>query len=139
MKGYISNIEDLTKENADYRHVLYSGKHLQLVVMSILPGEEIGSETHSDTDQFFRIEHGNGRIVVDGVTHKVKSGDAAVVPAGAHHNLVCTGHEPLRIYTIYGPPHHLDKLKQATKAVADESSEAFDGVSTELNSPTVLL
>jgi mannose-6-phosphate isomerase-like protein (cupin superfamily) len=138
MKGYVANIEELTEENADFRRVLYSGPHLQLVLMSLHPGEEIGGETHADTDQFFRIEKGKGRVVIDGVPHKIKSGDAVVVPAGTHHNLICTGDKPLRVYTIYSPPHHRDQLVQATKAEADKSDETFDGNSTEHQPATVL-
>ena len=126
MKGYFGNIEELTEENADFRRVLYSGSKLQLVLMSVAPGEELGGEIHSDTDQFFRIEDGKGMIVVDGVTHKVSEGDGVVVPAGAHHNVICTGHDPLKLYTIYGPPHHRDGLVQKTKADAAATDEAFD-------------
>jgi mannose-6-phosphate isomerase-like protein (cupin superfamily) len=126
MKGYFASIEDLTEENTDFRRVLYSGSKLQLVLMAVPPGEELGGEIHSDTDQFFRIEEGKGMIVVDGVTHKVAEGDGIVVPAGAHHNVICTGHDPLKLYTIYGPPHHRDGLVQKTKADADASDEAFD-------------
>jgi mannose-6-phosphate isomerase-like protein (cupin superfamily) len=127
MKGYFGNIEHLTEENTDFRRVLYSGSMLQLVLMSVPPGEEIGGEIHSDTDQFFRVEEGKGMIVLDGVTHKVGEGDGIVVPAGAHHDVICTGHDPLKLYTIYGPPHHRDGLVQKTKAEADASDEAFDG------------
>ena len=139
MKGYIADIEHLTKDNASFRHVLYSGDHLQLVLMSLKPGEEIGGEIHSDTDQFFRIENGKGRIVIDGASHKLKSGDIAIVPAGAHHNLICCGNKPLSLYTIYGPPHHMDRLEQPTKAQADASTESFDGVPSEHQSPALLL
>ena len=131
MIGYVANIEELTEENTDFRRVLYSGTHLQLVLMSVAPGEELGGEIHSDNDQFFRIEDGKGMIVIDGVTHKVGSGDGIVVPAGAHHNLICTGHDVLKIYTIYGPPHHRDQLVQKTKAEADASDEDFEGEATE--------
>ena len=103
MNGYVADIEKLTEENADFRRVLYSGDKLQLVLMSIRPGEEIGGEVHADTDQFFRIEAGKGRVLIEGVTHKIKAGDGIVVPAGAHHNVICTGHDPLKLYTIYGP------------------------------------
>ena len=129
--GFAADIEELTEENTDFRRVLYSGGKLQLVLMSIGPGEEIGGEVHADTDQFFRIEDGKGRVVIEGVTHKVKAGDGIVVPAGAHHNVICTGHNPLKLYTIYGPPHHRDQLVQATKAEADASEETFDGQATE--------
>lgn len=131
MIGYVGNIEDLTKENTDFRRVLYSGSKLQLVLMSVKPGEELGGEIHADTDQFFRIEDGKGRIVIDGVTHKVKGGDGVVVPAGAHHNVICTGHHALKLYTIYGPPHHRDQLVQKTKAEADASDETFAGEASE--------
>lgn len=131
MIGYIGNIEELTEDNTNYRRVLYSGTKLQLVLMSLAPGEEIGGEIHSDTDQFFRIEEGKGRIVIDGTPHKILAGDGIVVPAGAHHNLICTGHEALKLYTIYGPPHHQDLLVQKTKAEADASDEAFEGQATE--------
>ena len=95
MIGYFEKIEKLAEENTDFRRVLYSGTKLQLVLMSLPPGGEIGGEIHSDTDQFFRIEAGKGRAVIDGVTHKLAPGDGIVVPAGAHHNVICTGHEPL--------------------------------------------
>jgi len=131
MIGFIGDIEELTEENTDFRRVLYSGSKLQLVLMSIAPGEEIGGEIHADNDQFFRIEDGEGRLVIDGETHKIKSGSGVVVPAGAHHNLICTGHQPLKVYTIYGPPHHRDQLVQKTKAEADASDEAFEGQATE--------
>lgn len=131
MIGYVADIEKLTEENTDFRRVLYSGTKLQLVLMSLKPGEEIGGEVHAETDQFFRIEDGKGRIVIDGVTHKVKGGDGLVVPAGAHHNVICTGHDALKLYTVYGPPHHLDQLVQTTKAEADASEEAFDGQASE--------
>lgn len=138
MDGYVTNIEDLVDENDCYRRVLYSGSHLQLVLMSLKPGEEIGGETHSDTDQFFRIEEGKGRMIIDGETHKVSSGDAILVPAGAHHNLICTGHEAMKLYTIYGPPHHLDQLRQMTRAEATDAKEAFDGKTTEQPGATLL-
>lgn len=131
MIGFHANIEELTEENANFRRVLYSGSKLQLVLMSLLPGEEIGGEIHADTDQFFRIEKGKGRVVIDGATHKIKAGDGFVVPAGAHHNVICTGHNSLKLYTIYGPPHHEDLLVQKTKAEADVSDETFGGQTTE--------
>jgi mannose-6-phosphate isomerase-like protein (cupin superfamily) len=131
MIGFVANIEELTQGNTDFRRVLYSGSRLQLVLMSLEPGEELGGEIHPETDQFFRIEAGKGRIVIDGVAHKVEPGDCAVVPAGTHHNLFCTGHEALKIYTIYGPSHHRDQLVQNTKAEADASEEAFEGAATE--------
>jgi mannose-6-phosphate isomerase-like protein (cupin superfamily) len=129
--GYVANIKELTEENTDFRRVLYSGSKLQLVLMCVKPGEELGGEIHADTDQFFRIEDGKGMAVIDGVTHKVKTGDGVVVPAGAHHNVICTGHYPLQLYTIYGPQHHRDQLVQKTKAEADTSEEAFEGETSE--------
>jgi mannose-6-phosphate isomerase-like protein (cupin superfamily) len=131
MKGFVANIEDLTEENDDFRHVLYTGKNVQLVLMSLKPGQDIGEETHKTHDQFFRIEKGKGEIAIDGVTHKLKSGVGIVVPAGAKHNLINTGDKPMKIYTIYGPPNHVDQLVQSTKSVALASSEHFDGRSTE--------
>jgi mannose-6-phosphate isomerase-like protein (cupin superfamily) len=137
MIGYVANIEELTEENTDFRRVLYSGTKLQLVLMSLGPGTEIGGEIHADTDQFFRIEEGKGMVVIDGVTHKVKAGDGILVPADTHHNVICTGHEPLKLYTLYGPPHHTDQLVQETKAQADASDEAFCGQATEQASEVV--
>ncbi len=131
MIGYVGNIEELTDENTDFRRVLYSGTKLQLVLMSLEHGTEIGGEIHADTDQFFRIEEGKGMVVIDGVTHKVKAGDGIVVPAGAHHNVICTGHKALKLYTLYGPPHHEDQLVQKTKAEANASDEGFSGAATE--------
>ena len=131
MIGFTGNIEELTEENTNFRRVLYSGAKLQLVLMSLEPGEEIGGEIHTDTDQFFRFEDGEGRLVLDGVTHKVGPGVGVVVPAGAHHNVICTGHDTLKLYTIYGPAHHQDQLVQKTKAQADKSHEHFDGRATE--------
>ena len=137
MIGYVASIEDATEANTDFRRVLYTGSKLQLVVMSVASGEELGGEIHADTDQFFRVEQGKGMIVIDGVTHKVKPGDGMVVPAGAHHNVICTGHSALKLYTIYGPPHHRDGLVQKTKAEADASDEEFDGKTTEQTAKAV--
>lgn len=134
MFGYVADIETLTGENTDFRRVLYSGPNLQLVLMSLRPGEEIGAETHKHTDQFFRIESGKGRIEIDGKAQEVKSGAGIIVPAGARHNLICTGKKGMRIYTIYSPPHHQDLLIQTTKAEADASHESFGGIPTERQS-----
>jgi mannose-6-phosphate isomerase-like protein (cupin superfamily) len=131
MKGFVTDIEELTVENGNFRHVLYTGKNLQLVLMSLKPGQDIGKETHKTHDQFFRIEKGKGEVVIDGVSHKLKSGAGIVVPAGATHNLINTGDKPMKIYTIYGPPNHVDQLVQRTKSIAESSSEHFDGKSTE--------
>jgi mannose-6-phosphate isomerase-like protein (cupin superfamily) len=131
MKGFVANIEDLTENNADFRRVLYTGHNLQLVLMSLRPGEDIGLETHSDRDQFFRVETGAGEVWIDGATTPVQADDAFVVPAGAQHNVVNTGTEPLRIYTIYGPPEHRDGVVHPTKADAEANEEHFDGKTTE--------
>lgn len=131
MLGYVADIETLTEENTGFRRVLYSGPNLQLVLMSLHPGEEIGAETHENTDQFFRIETGEGQIEIDGKVQEVKSGTGIVVPAGARHNILCTGKRRMRIYTIYSPPHHQDRLIQKTKAEADGSDESFGGIPSE--------
>jgi len=129
MKGYIADIEQLTSENSDFRRVLYTSKHLQLVLMSIPPGQDIGKETHKDRDQFFRVEAGVGEIWIDGKISKIKSNDVMIVPSGALHNVVNTGDRPLQVYTLYGPPNHIDGTVHATKA--DISEEHFDGKTTE--------
>jgi mannose-6-phosphate isomerase-like protein (cupin superfamily) len=131
MKGFVADIEELTEENSDFRRVLYTGKNLQLVLMAIQPGEEIGEETHTDRDQFFRVEKGKGEVWIDGYRSKIKSDDAIVVPAGARHNIVNTGEKPLRLYTVYAPPEHRDGTVHATKADADAADEHFDGETTE--------
>lgn len=131
MKGYVGQIEELTKDNTDFRHVLYTGKNLQLVLMALKPGQDIGAETHATHDQFFRVEKGKGRIEIDGVSQKTKDGDAIIVPAGARHNLINSGDKPLKVYTIYSPPNHVDQLRQKTKAIAAVSSEHFEGTATE--------
>lgn len=131
MKGFVDNIETLTEANKDFRRVLYTGKHLQLVLMTLAAGEEIGEETHPDHDQFFRVETGKGEVVIDGTAHKLKSGSGVVVPAGAKHNVRNTGWKKLRLYTLYGPAHHKDGVVHPTKAAAEASDEEFDGVTTE--------
>jgi mannose-6-phosphate isomerase-like protein (cupin superfamily) len=129
MKGFVGNIERLTGENRDFRRVLYTGHNLQLVLMSIEPGEEIGEEVHADRDQFFRIEAGEGEVWIDGVCNRVKGDDGVIVPQGARHNVRSVGNTPLRLYTIYGPPEHVDGLVQSTSAEVRE--EHFDGRATE--------
>lgn len=131
MKGYVDDIEKATKRNESFRRVLYTGANLQLVVMTLKPGEEIGEETHDDRDQFFRIEDGEGTIVIDGKRHPVEDDFAVIVPAGALHNVINTGKEPLKLYTVYGPPEHKDGTVHRTKAEADASHEHFDGKTTE--------
>ena len=131
MKGFVDNIEKLTEDNDHFRRVLYTGHNLQLVLMAIQPGDEIGEEVHDDRDQFFRIEGGEGEIWIDGVCHKVKADDGVIVPQGARHNVISTGREPLRLYTIYGPPEHKDGTVHATCGDAEASHEHFDGRTTE--------
>lgn len=131
MKGFVDDIEKLTVENDLFRKVLYTGKNLQLVLMTLQPGEEIGAEVHEGHDQFFRIEEGEGEVVIDGKTSPIKDDDAIIVPAGAKHNVINTGSEPLRLYTIYGPPEHRDGVVHETKEKADASEEHFDGKTSE--------
>jgi mannose-6-phosphate isomerase-like protein (cupin superfamily) len=133
MKGYIANIEDLTKENNNFRKVLYTSKYSQLVLMSLKPGEEIGEEVHNNIDQFFRIESGQGKVIIDGVENMVEDDFAVIVPAGASHNVINTSSdEPLKLYTIYSPPEHKDEIIHQTKedALADENDH-FDGRTSE--------
>jgi mannose-6-phosphate isomerase-like protein (cupin superfamily) len=130
MKGFNANIEKDTLANNNFRQVLYTGKHSQLVLMSLKPKEEIGMEVHSDNDQFFRFEKGEGKVVIDGNEYVVGDGFAVVVPAGAEHNVMnVSASEDLKLYTIYSPAHHQDKTIHATKA--DEVEESFDGITTE--------
>lgn len=131
MQGFVDNIEKLTEENQDFRRVLYTGKNLQLVLMTIQPGDEIGEEVHDDRDQFFRVEVGSGVAVIDNHRNEVKNDDAFIVPAGALHNVINTGDKPLQLYTIYGPPEHIEGTVHTTKAAADASHEHFDGTTTE--------
>lgn len=131
MKGYHDNIEHVTEANEDFRRVIYTGHNLQLVVMTLKPGEEIGAEVHDDRDQFFRFEAGEGEVMVDDTTYRVKADEAVIVPQGARHNVRNTGREPLKMYTIYGPPEHVDGKIHATKADADSDEEHFDGKTTE--------
>jgi len=132
MKGYVVNIEKETTKNTDFRRVLYTGKHSQLVLMSLKPGEEIGEETHDHVDQFFRFEAGEGKVIIDGNEHNVKDGTAVIVPAGARHNVVNTSKRMnLRLYTIYSPPEHQDGVVRHTKKEALAREEHFDGRTTE--------
>jgi mannose-6-phosphate isomerase-like protein (cupin superfamily) len=131
MKGFVDDIGGLTEKNADFRHVLYTGKHLQLVLMSIEPAADIGEEVHPDRDQFFRVEKGKGEVWIDGHVTKIENDFAIVVPAGARHNIKNTGETPLRLYTLYGPPEHADGTVQATKRDAMASKEHFAGQTTE--------
>ncbi len=131
MKGFVDDIDRLTVENTDFRRVLYTGKFLQLVLMTLQPGEEIGEEVHEDHDQFFRIEKGQGEVWIDGQCTRIKADDAIIVPAGARHNVINTGDSSLNLYTVYGPPDHKDGIVHATKAEAEAGEEHFDGTTTE--------
>lgn len=132
MKGFKSNIEKDTLKNKNFRKVLYTAKHMQLVLMTLQPGEDIGEEIHKENDQFFRFEGGTGKCVIDGNSYRVKDGDAVIIPAGAKHNVInISKEEPLKMYTIYAPPHHKDGIVRATKKEAMENEEEFDGKTTE--------
>ena len=131
MKGFIDNIEDLTDANEAFRRVLYTGRHLQLVLMRLLPGEEIGLEAHAGHDQFFQFVDGEGAVIIDGLRTPVDDDSVVLVPAGARHNIVNTGDEPLRFYTLYGPPEHRDGLVHDTFADAARAPEPFDGRTSE--------
>jgi len=132
MKGFASNIEKDTLENENFRKVLYTGKHSQLVLMSLKPNEEIGMEVHEENDQFFRFEKGQGKCIIDGNEYLLSDGVAIVVPAGAQHNVINTSDsEDLKMYTIYSPAHHKDGVVRATKAEAEADGPEFDGVTTE--------
>ena len=132
MKGFVVVLEKETRGNTDFRRVLYTGKHSQLVLMSLRPGEEIGAETHKDVDQFFRFEAGEGKVVIDGADHNVTDGHGVIVPAGARHNVINTSKtKELKLYTIYSPPEHQDKVVRHTKKQAMASEEHFDGHTTE--------
>ena len=132
MKGYRGEIEKDTLENENFRKVLYTGKNSQLVLMSLLPKEEIGMEVHPENDQFFRFEAGNGKVIIDGNEYEVKDGVAIVVPAGAQHNIINVSEtEKLKLYTIYSPAHHQDGIIRATKKEAEANGKDFDGRTTE--------
>ena len=132
MKGYATNIEKSALENNNFRKVLYTGKHSQLVLMSLGPKEEIGMEVHEENDQFFRFEKGQGKCVIDGKEYDLSDGVAVVVPAGAQHNIINTSDaEELKLYTIYSPAHHKDGIIRATKEEAESNGPEFDGVTTE--------
>lgn len=131
-KGFVSNIEKDTLENENFRKVLYTSKHSQLVLMSLAPSEEIGMEVHQDNDQFFRIEKGQGKCIIDGNEYDITDGSAVIVPAGAQHNVVnVSATDRLSLYTIYSPAHHQDGIVMPTKAEAEASTEEFDGKTTE--------
>lgn len=132
MKGYHANIEELVAGNENFRQVVYTAKHSQLVLMSLKPNEDIGVEVHDENDQFFRFESGVGKVLIDGTEYTVKDGDVIVVPSGAEHNVINTsGAEPLKMYTIYSPAHHADGTVHQTKEVAMNDDEHFDGTTSE--------
>ena len=131
MKGYVTQLEQATLANDNFRKVLYTAKHSQLVLMSIAPGEDIGEEVH-ELDQFIRVESGSGKAVLNGEEHPLEDGSAVVVPAGVLHNIVnVSDSEPLKLYTVYSPPEHKDGVVRATKQEAEASEEHFDGQTTE--------
>ena len=130
MKGFVQNVKNLTVTNTDFRRVLHTARHSQLVVMALKPAEEIGAEVH-ELDQFFRIEAGSGIAVLNGVRTAIRSGYAVLVPAGANHNIINTGAVPLRLSTLYSPPNHRDGVVHKTRADAVADEEQFDGVTTE--------
>ena len=130
MKGYVQNIEKAAERNTTFRTVLYTAKNCQLVVMSLKPGEDIGPEVHK-LDQFFRIEEGEGKAVLDGIEHRIKPGFAILVPAGTHHNIINGSSSSMKLYTLYAPPNHRDGVVHATKADAEADKEHFDGTTTE--------
>ena len=130
MKGFVKDIEGLAVKNLDFRQVLYTAKHCQLVLMALKPKEEIGAEVHK-LDQFFRVEDGSGEAVLDGVRTAIGAGFAVVVPAGTNHNIINTGNTPLKLYTLYAPPNHRDGVVHQTRQAAEADHEHFDGKTTE--------
>jgi len=138
MKGYVKDIEDIAVKNEDFRQVLYTAKHCQLVVMALQPQEDIGAEVHT-LDQFFRVEQGTGETVLDGVRTPIEAGFAVIVPAGVHHNIINTGDVPLKLYTLYAPPNHRDGVIHQTRADAEADKEHFDGRTTEQDEPETVL
>lgn len=130
MKGYVTNIEKLSLENDNFRKVLYTDKNSQLVLMSLLPGEEIGEEVH-DVDQFLRVEKGFGKAILNDISHDIADGSVIIVPAGVRHNLINSGSDHMKLYTLYMPPHHRDGVVHKTKAEGEADDEHFDGKTTE--------
>jgi len=130
MKGFVQDIERLAVGNQDFRRVLYTAKHCQLVLMALKPGEAIGMEVHK-LDQFFRVEDGTGEAILDGVRTAIRPGFAIVVPAGATHNIINTGKDPLKLYTLYAPPNHRDGVVHHTREDAEADNEHFDGKTSE--------
>jgi mannose-6-phosphate isomerase-like protein (cupin superfamily) len=130
MKGFVQDIEVLANENRDFRKVIYTAHHSQLVLMALQPKEEIGAEVHK-LDQFFRVESGSGEAELDGVRTAIREGFAVLVPAGTRHNIINTGDVPLKLYTLYAPPNHRDGVVHKTRAAAEADTEHFDGKTTE--------
>jgi len=130
MNGFVQDIEGLTVKNDEFRRVLYTAKHCQLVVMSLKAGEEIGAEVHT-LDQFFRVEEGEGEAVLDDTRTAIRAGFAVIVPAGTNHNIINTGKLPMKLYTIYAPPNHRDGVVHHTREEAEADNEHFDGKTTE--------
>jgi len=130
VKGFVQDIEEIAVRNIDFRQVLYTAKHCQLVIMALKPNEEIGLEVHQ-LDQFFRMEEGSGDAVLDGVRTTIRAGFAVVVPAGTNHNIINTGTVPMKLYTFYSPPNHRDGVIHHTRNNAEADNENFDGKTTE--------
>lgn len=130
MKGYVQDIESIATANSNFRRVLYTAQNCQLAVMSLKPQEDIGAEVHQ-LDQFFRVEAGHGEAEIDGVRTPIEVGFAVIVPAGARHNIINTGTEPLKLYTLYAPPNHRDGVVHATRADAQADTEHYDGRTSE--------
>ncbi|OIO50323.1 MAG: cupin [Candidatus Brennerbacteria bacterium CG11_big_fil_rev_8_21_14_0_20_43_10] len=131
MRGYIINLEEKTQENNTFRTVLYTTRHSQLVVMSLLPGQDIGSEIHKDVDQFIRVERGQGKAILNNEEHDLRDGYAVMIPAGTEHNIINTqSSESMKLYTVYSPPEHKDKTVHETKEEALTHEEHFDGSTT---------
>jgi len=126
MTGFLQNIEKLTLQNTYFRQVLYTGQHTQLVIMSLLPNEEIGTEVHAIVDQFLRVEAGEGKVIMNGEERVIRDGDAFVIPAETTHNVINTSaDQPLKLYTLYSPPHHKDGIVHKTKQEAEADEEDY--------------
>jgi mannose-6-phosphate isomerase-like protein (cupin superfamily) len=130
MKGFVQNIEEISIRNENFRQVLYTAKNCQLVIMALKPGEDIGMEVHK-LDQFFRVEEGKGVAVLDGIRTEISSGFAVLVPAGTNHNIINSGTDSLKLYTLYAPPNHRDGVVHQTRTDAEADNEHFDGKTTE--------
>ena len=131
MHGHIVDLEQESITNEDFRRVIYTATHSQLVLMSLKPGEDIGMETHPDNDQFIRLDAGEGKVILDGAEYPIKSGYGIVIPAGTEHNIINTGTEAMKIYTVYSPPHHQDGILRQTKEQAETQPEEFDGQTSQ--------